>query len=427
METVNYCIIAGISIMFLGGCLAHLSENDVFTTGTIRKFRRLIIVVMFIVTIDCVFALLEGSDISTIVLFLIKSLELIANPVLAFLVFDIFYDKKNVAKKQAMNKIRKLFIAAIISVVLLQFTAVFGLHVFYIDANNYYRRGPLMVFYIVILIVMIIALVTEMLTFSAQTQSIMNATLISFTITLVAGILLRAFYPNTNYDFLCISIAIPFLLIYYSHVTLRIDPLTKLLNRQVYSRIIERINYTTIAIVIDVNDLKQINDSYGHECGDQILKLVAQNIYRAYGKYAYCFRTGGDEFCAILKPNAFDKLIMETPYRDIYSMAEKFMERLDEQIDMQLEANKDDNFLEYGVSQGYGIYYAQCSHTDIKDKMPIEKVIELADKRMYYNKNASKNRNADSEGDSGRTNDRVIVMYEAASPKLQEKTIRFGN
>lgn len=44
--------------------------------------------------------------------------------------------------------------------------------------------------------------------------------------------------------------------------------------------------------------LKQINDIYGHGAGDELLIGAAQSIQKAYGSLGYCFRIGGDEFCA---------------------------------------------------------------------------------------------------------------------------------
>ena len=53
-------------------------------------------------------------------------------------------------------------------------------------------------------------------------------------------------------------------------------------------------------IFMDMNHLKQINDIYGHGAGDELLIGAAQSIQKAYGSLGYCFRIGGDEFCAIL-------------------------------------------------------------------------------------------------------------------------------
>lgn len=110
----------------------------------------------------------------------------------------------------------------------------FGGYVFYIDENNDYHRGSLVYLYISILVVSILVLVYGIRYFSNRTQSIMRGTLLAFTVFLVLGIALKSILPRTNYDFLCISVSCLLLLMYYSHATLRVDPLTKLMNRHVY-------------------------------------------------------------------------------------------------------------------------------------------------------------------------------------------------
>ena len=385
----DYGITAGVSILFLVGCLLHLYENDIFTTQVTRKFRRLIYVVMAQIILDAVFMLLEGQGVSNSSLYAIKGVELFVNPLIALLVFDIFCNGKINKLSRTVKKLRTAMLSVISFNGILQVVNPFCGLIFFIDSNNLYHRGSLMFIYVLILVSAIALLMFELYIFSSKTQSTMKATLLAFAIILGVSVLLRGALSHSNYDFLCMSVAIPFLLIYYSHVTLRIDPLTHLLNRQVYSKIIEKINYTTIVIIIDANDFKLINDTYGHEYGDRALKELARAICKAYGKYAYCFRLGGDEFCAILKPGAFDELIDETPDCDVYSMAEEFMGRLDELV---FDQGKDggNSYLKYGASQGYGIFYSKKDHPNADEDIPLRQVIELADKRMYRSKNLSK-------------------------------------
>ncbi len=320
-----------------------------------------------------------------------------------------------------MNRVRKMMFLAININVVLQIITVFGPKVFIIDENNMYKRGPLMSVYVAILLFVIVTLAFGIIVYSNKTQSIMKATLFSFTLLLVTSVALRLFFPKNNYDFLCMSISVLFLLIYYSHVTLRIDPLTKLLNRQVYSKLIERIDYTTIIIIIDVNNFKQINDTFGHACGDQVLKNFAKIICKAYGQLAYCFRTGGDEFCVILKPNVFEKTLEETPNCDVYSMAENFMEKLDVLVEEYNVEKGEDSLLTDGVSQGYGIFYSQQSEANIDyNDMPFKEVIELADQRMYRNKEKYRIEHPEPIEPNER-HKRIGVLYKPVRPVLVEK------
>lgn len=421
MDLTNYCVIAGVSLLFLVGCLAHLSENDIFSGRRIERFRRVIYCLMFETAIDCAFVLLLAHKAPVVLLYIIKEIEMLVNPTLAFLVFDVFYDKKMLKNDKTMQKLCKVIQATIIANIITQSLAIFGLNVFYIDKNSGYRRGPLVYVYVLLLLVGIVALEYGMFVFSRKTQSTMIITLLSFTALLLTSILLRAFFNDNNYDFLCLAASAPFLLIYYSHVTLRVDPVTRLLNRQVYSTLVKKVNYSTVVIMIDINNLKQINDGFGHKCGDQTLKRIADTIRKTYGQYAYCFRIGGDEFCAIWKPDVFDKLIEKTPYHDAYSMAEKFMSRLDVAVKTEAEKVGSEAFMQYGVSQGYGIFYSQTDYPDATEQMPFEDVIKTADDHMYRNKESFKQNHPEINDSPRRITSRPKVFYRPSSIELAEQ------
>ena len=144
---------------------------------------------------------------------------------------------------------------------------------------------------------------------------------------IITGFALKTFFSYANFDWLCISASFFVIEIYYVNVSLKLDPLTHLLNRQVYSTIIEEIKLSTLIIMIDANGLKHVNDKFGHECGDKTLQSIAKCIHKVYAEYGWCFRIGGDEFVVILKPEAFKKLVDKTPRSDMYDMAENLMKK----------------------------------------------------------------------------------------------------
>ena len=49
-----------------------------------------------------------------------------------------------------------------------------------------------------------------------------------------------------------------------------------------------------------MNDLKEVNDQYGHKAGDELIIGAAQCLTEAFGPEAACFRLGGDEFCVVI-------------------------------------------------------------------------------------------------------------------------------
>ena len=70
------------------------------------------------------------------------------------------------------------------------------------------------------------------------------------------------------------------------------DHLTDLNNR----RILENIDCCSAVVMCDIDDLKQVNDSYGHLVGDKVIRNVAQIIKSCVRDTDYVCRYGGDEF-----------------------------------------------------------------------------------------------------------------------------------
>ena len=84
------------------------------------------------------------------------------------------------------------------------------------------------------------------------------------------------------------------------------DKLTKLENRRAYDALLEQMEngllaYTNaVLLFVDVNYLKETNDSFGHDAGDQLLISVAECISKAFARSGHCYRIGGDEFCVVM-------------------------------------------------------------------------------------------------------------------------------
>jgi diguanylate cyclase (GGDEF)-like protein len=102
--------------------------------------------------------------------------------------------------------------------------------------------------------------------------------------------------------------SIVFFLISKRMELLKTDYLTKLNSKQYFERqILEEIKDTNsrklpfILLMIDIDRFKLINDSYGHQTGDLVLKYIASTIQENTRRCDFCARIGGDEFTVILK------------------------------------------------------------------------------------------------------------------------------
>ncbi|WP_456392182.1 putative bifunctional diguanylate cyclase/phosphodiesterase [Persephonella sp.] len=106
------------------------------------------------------------------------------------------------------------------------------------------------------------------------------------------------------------------------------DPLTGLYNRRIFEDLLryevsraQRKNYNFSLILIDLDNFKYINDTYGHHTGDMVLKSVADILESSIRDGDLVARIGGDEFVIMLS---------ETPLEQAIQVAERIRKNLEE-------------------------------------------------------------------------------------------------
>ena len=101
-----------------------------------------------------------------------------------------------------------------------------------------------------------------------------------------------------------------------------LDSLTQVISREYIELIAQKLFEEKIPfslMILDLDNFKQINDSFGHLAGDYILKSIGEGLKEVCGKNAYVGRYGGDEFL-ILVPNI-------VTYNDVHKFLENLYER----------------------------------------------------------------------------------------------------
>ena len=139
-----------------------------------------------------------------------------------------------------------------------------------------------------------------------------------FPIMVVAGGLLQMIIMPELPVF-CISCTVLMLIFYIQSMDgqISVDPLTKLSNRGQLERYtaqssnLKSEGRRTYVMMIDINDFKLINDTFGHAEGDSALVIVAQSLVRTVQNHSYPVflgRYGGDEFVLIAHPVSDDEI-----------------------------------------------------------------------------------------------------------------------
>jgi diguanylate cyclase len=149
------------------------------------------------------------------------------------------------------------------------------------------------------------------------------------------------------------------------------DPLTGLSNRLVFDRALRSLaadNGSRSLLLVDLDDLKRLNDRYGHTAGDAALRTVAQALRRTFGSDVVTARVGGDEF-AVLLPG-----IDLTGARDLAQ---------------RLRASLENLALETGIRQHLSMSIGGVSTVD---RISANHLIEEADRALYAAKAAGRDR-----------------------------------
>ncbi|SFQ32119.1 diguanylate cyclase (GGDEF) domain-containing protein [Lachnospiraceae bacterium XBB1006] len=121
-------------------------------------------------------------------------------------------------------------------------------------------------------------------------------------------------------------------------------------------------------VMADIDDFKHVNDTYGHDFGDEMLKYVAHTILTGVKKTDYVFRWGGEEICILFKATK--------------EQAESAAERIRKDIAKDSVNYKNEAQVSVTVTMGV------CEY---KGGMTLKGMMEDADAKLYWGKRHGKN------------------------------------
>ncbi len=256
---------------------------------------------------------------------------------------------------------------------LLTLSTYFTKNIFYYDASGVYHRGR---YYIVPVAMMLIASII------AETFIILNKNKLSkqsfsaFSLFLgvpIVGMFLQAMFYGLALAQMGLSFAVIVIYITVISTDLNKDHLTTLNDRKFFDRsldefIIDANSFPFSALMIDMDDFKEINDKYGHFEGDKALKNAAQIIMDSVRNNDIVCRYGGDEFVVLLRNCDKDNL-------------DYLMNRLKDNLDLYNSINN--HKYDINFSMGGAVYSSEQYDSSVD-------FLREIDRLMYENKKINK-------------------------------------
>ncbi|WP_193708213.1 GGDEF domain-containing protein [Alkalibaculum sporogenes] len=241
---------------------------------------------------------------------------------------------------------------------------------YYIDSNNIYHRGTFFLIPALLSVGLAISAIFLIVVNRKKVDQKYYLPLLAFPIPpLVCTFLQIIFY---NIPLILNGLTFSLLIVFFniqSH-SINTDYLTGAYNRkklETYMK--EKIststeNVTFSAILIDIDKFKSINDTFGHDMGDDALQTSVNLIKTCIRSRDFIARFGGDEFCILL---------------DVTNI--KALEATTDRISRCIERHNKVGNRPYklGFSMGYAVY-------DYKSNMKVEDFIRYIDTLMYENK-----------------------------------------
>jgi len=164
------------------------------------------------------------------------------------------------------------------------------------------------------------------------------------------------------------------------------DVLTDLPNRRAYNEKIEELNKKSVnysLLLVDIDDFKKINDTYGHDKGDEALVFVANTLLTntrqiRQGEEDFVYRWGGEEF-AIILTNVYGN-------ENLYNISEKLRGAI-KQISPSVSKTSDGNVQETSMNISVSI-----GGSTIGENRSTETLFKVVDNNLLEAKKQGKDR-----------------------------------
>lgn len=265
-----------------------------------------------------------------------------------------------------------LFLPTVVNLFAAVFSPSLRLY-FYVDASNHYERGDYFPVFIVVSILNLSLLLASILHTGRIHNYPIKGKMISLALFTAAGTSIQLVSASVYASWHCVTLALFLYLLLLSEFDSSFDTLTGLYNRAAFDKAAKQMagREAFSVIVLDVNNFKNVNDTYGHDYGDSVLKAIGGIIRKSLDNHCACYRVGGDEFFILCRETNQERI--EYQLKDMTkALAQK---------------RENDNDLPT-VAYGYSIS---------RDGLNFQQILKQADEQMYRFKKLQKAQASPSE------------------------------
>ncbi len=291
-----YSVLTFINIFALCIVQTSVRYSNTLSKSKKKSFYFLFNIIIIAALCEWGATMLEGTGPSTRFFHaIVKCTELSIAPYIAFLFVFI------------VEKRKQKFIYSVLTFnVLLEILSAFTGFIYKVDSNSCYMHASFYWIYILVYTFSILYSVYYMAKTVQKYQFNGFRFFVYMALLMLLGISIQLLNSDFKVDYLVMGIVSIMLYVFILELINQTDQITELLNRRAYENYIQHLKMDSIILFFDVDDFKEINDTYGHSYGDICLRRIAAEIKDIYQTDGLCFRYGGDEFCVIL-PNSLQK------------------------------------------------------------------------------------------------------------------------
>ena len=307
-----YTAIIGLSLLSLGALCILIREND----RVPARDKRLLYLTYGLIALSalaewCGVQLDGRANLPVWVLRAVKCVDYILTPMAGGAL---------VIQMGVRRYRRTALLVILLANALLQLAGAFTGWMVEIDGWGRYSHGPLYPLYMGVCGAIIVLVVIEFIAYGQSFRRQNRKSLYAIMLLVIGGIVGQEALPSRpRIAYIALTVSAALMFIHYSEfysqkqdefletqrVQLDTDALTGVFSRHAYNHALKeldavgRLPEDLVAFTIDINGLKQVNDSLGHEAGDELIIGATRCITGVLDDEDRCFRTGGDEFVVL--------------------------------------------------------------------------------------------------------------------------------